>query len=93
MSTSSELSFPINGLDYLLIYTANTQHPRSYSIEMSWTLEASFALAALVLTLILSGLGLVLKYRKSISPLGKDTLLQMFVEGTFPLIAGTVIDI
>lgn len=56
-------------------------------------MEASFALAALVLTLILSGLGLVLKYRKSISPLGKDTLLQMFVEGTFPLIAGTVIDI
>jgi hypothetical protein len=57
---------------------------------MSWTLEASFALAALVLTLILSGLGLVLKYRKGKSPLGKDTPLQMLMEGTFTLTAGTV---
>jgi hypothetical protein len=57
---------------------------------MSWTLEASFALAALILTLILSGLGLVLKYRKGISPLGKDTLLQMFVEGTFIILTSIV---
>jgi hypothetical protein len=57
---------------------------------MSWTLEAGFALAALVLTLILSGLGLVLKYRKGILSLGKDTLLQTFVEGTFPMFANIV---
>jgi hypothetical protein len=58
---------------------------------MSWTLEASFALAALILTLMLSGLGLVLKYRKRTLSLGKDTLLQMSVEGTFTLMVGTVI--
>lgn len=57
---------------------------------MSWTLEASFALAALILTLLLSGLGLALKYWKGTSPLGKGTLLQMFVEGTFTLIACAV---
>jgi hypothetical protein len=58
---------------------------------MPWTLEASFALAALILTLALSGLGLVLKYRKGKSPLGKDTLLQMLMEGTFALMACPVI--
>lgn len=57
---------------------------------MSWTLEASFALAALILTLMLSGLGLVLKYRKGTSPLGKSTLLHMFVGGTFTLMASHV---
>lgn len=62
------------------ISEVNTLYTRSCPLEMSWTLEASFALAALILTLMLSGLGLVLKYRKGTSPLGKDTLLQMFVE-------------
>ena len=57
---------------------------------MSWTLEASFALAALILTLMLSGLGLILKYRKGKSPLGKSILLHMFVEGTFTLTASHV---
>lgn len=57
---------------------------------MSWTLEASFALAALILTLMLSGLGLVLKHWKGKSPLGKSTLMQMFVEGTFTLMASHV---
>lgn len=31
---------------------------------MPWSLEAGFALAAVVLTLLLSGLGLFLKHRK-----------------------------
>jgi hypothetical protein len=33
---------------------------------MSWTLEAGFALAAIILTLTLSGLGLLLKHRKGL---------------------------
>lgn len=58
---------------------------------MPWSLEAGFALGALVLTLTLSGLGLVLKYRKGIPPLGENTLLQTFVEGTFTMSTNIVI--
>jgi hypothetical protein len=46
---------------------------------------------SLLLTLTLSGLGLVLKYRKGIPPLGEDTLLQTFVEGTLTLSTNIVI--
>lgn len=49
---------------------------------MPWSLEAGFALAALILTLIFSGLGLVLKYRRGLH-LGSDKLglAQLLVEG------------
>jgi hypothetical protein len=51
---------------------------------MPWSLEASFALAALILTLTLSGLGLVLKYRRGLSHVGSDKLglVQLLAEGT-----------
>ena len=50
---------------------------------MSWTLEAGFALAALILTLLSSGLGLVLKYRRGLSRMdsSKLSLIQLLVEG------------
>lgn len=54
---------------------------------MPWTLEAGFGLATLVVTLMLSGLGLFLKYRKGIPSLGKDTLLPMFAGGKFTMLA------
>jgi hypothetical protein len=51
---------------------------------MSWTLEAGFALAALILTLILSGIGLVLKYRRGLPYSGSSKLglVQLLAEGT-----------
>ena len=52
---------------------------------MAWSLEAAFALAALILTLLLSGLGLVLKYRRGLSHLGGSSklgLIQLLAEGT-----------
>lgn len=50
---------------------------------MSWTLEAGFALGALILTLLLSGLGLVFKHRRSMPYLNANTssLLHLLVEG------------
>lgn len=52
---------------------------------MSWTLEARFALAAIILTLILFGIGLILKHCK-ITPLrnyarAQGSLLQSLAEG------------
>lgn len=50
---------------------------------MAWTLEARFALAALVLTFIMSGVGLLLKYHRCMPHLrnSKASLLQVSVEG------------
>lgn len=51
---------------------------------MAWSLEAAFALAALILTLLLTGLGLVLKYRRGMDS-SKLSMIQQVVEGTiFP---------
>lgn len=72
---------------HLLIDTVKTSYTRSCDTEMPWTLEAGFALATLVVTLMLSGLGLFLKYRKGFPLLGKNTLLPMFAEGMFTMLA------
>lgn len=51
---------------------------------MAWTLEAEFALAALLLTFITSRVGLFLKHRRCIPYLRnrKASLLQVLIEGT-----------
>ena len=50
---------------------------------MTWNLEAEVALATLVITFAMSGVGLLLKYRRCIPLLrnGKVNPLQNFVEG------------
>jgi hypothetical protein len=64
--------------------TANISRVYWYIIQtMSWTLEAGFALAALILTLLLSGLGLVFKYRRGLlrTNSNKLSLVQLLAEG------------
>jgi hypothetical protein len=50
---------------------------------MAWTLEAGFALAALLLTSIMSGVGLLLKHRRCVPHLrnSKASFLEGTVEG------------
>lgn len=50
---------------------------------MAWTLEAGFTLAALLLTFIMSGVGVLLKHRSCIPYLKnrKASLLQVLIEG------------
>jgi hypothetical protein len=54
---------------------------------MAWTLEAKFALAALLLTFIMSEVGLLLKHRRCMPYLknSKDSLHQKPVEGIYEL--------
>lgn len=55
---------------------------------MAWTLEAGFTLAALLLTFIMSGVGLLLKHRRCMPCLrnSKASLLQEPVEGITELV-------
>ena len=55
---------------------------------MAWTLEAEFALAALLLTFTISGVSLLLKHRKYMPYLrnSKVGLLQEPVEGMSKLV-------
>lgn len=64
-----------------------SSHTSSTTSHMSWSLEAVLALVAIILTLFLSGLGLVLQYRTRLSMFRSDGDLhwQLLAEGVNPL--------
>lgn len=89
------LTMALNGMVLIIFSLQSTMHqqrwlnkaidtysPPPTSVETtSWSLEAILALAALLLTLILSGLGLALKYRTCLPRL-RYSQMSLFAGGT-----------